>query len=191
MATVPSLKLVKSFSYRGSTRLWSNRYHFDNSAPADETKWTAFSDAVVNAEKACLSNGTHVTQIVEAFGYDAGSEIPVFNKTYATTGTLAGGGLVGAPGDAAIMVRYSTADRTAKNHPLYLFNWYHGVLTNAANTPDVPLVAMRSAYQTYAAAWISGFSDGSVTHHRAGPNGDLATGSLVDNIIRHRDFPAG
>jgi hypothetical protein len=43
--------------------------------------------------------------------------------------------------------------------------------------------------QAYANAWIAGFSDGTTTYKRCGPNGDVATGQFVSSKVHHRDFP--
>ncbi len=188
MASQASIKVIKSFTYRGTTRLWSNRYHFDGSAPADSTKWTTFSDLVVSNERAALP--TTVT-IVQTHGYAAGSDVPVFSKTYSSAGQLTITGQPQASGDSAILVRYSTAARTSKNHPLYLFNYYHGVYTSAVTTGDTVWGSQVTVVQTYATGWITGVSDGAVTHKRCGPNGDLATGQLVSTLVHHRDFPPG
>lgn len=184
-STRQSLKIVKSFSYRGATKLWSNRYHFDGPAVSGSAAWDALSDQVVLLEKAIFTN---VVTIVQSVGYDAGTEIPVRSKTYSTAGTLASGGLPLAPGDCAALVRYSTADRTAKNHPIYLFSYYHGVLTNGPNSPDVVAAAQITALTTYSNSWVTGITVGGDTHRRTGPYGHVATAALVNGATRHRDF---
>lgn len=184
---------MKTFTYRGVLKSFSNRYHFDVGTPSDSTHWTTLSDAVVTAEKALYPTVAQGgARIIETFGYAAGSDNPVFSKTYATEGTLSATGFNAAPGDVAAIVRYSTSARTSKNHPLYLFNYYHGVsVTAIPSTADQMLASQRSAMQTYAAAWIAGFSDGTNTYHRCGPQGDLATGSLVNLLLTHRDLRRG
>jgi hypothetical protein len=180
------LKVTKSWTYRGTTRRYSNRYHFNGGTPADTAHWTTFSDAVVTAEKAVLSSSV---QIVETTGYAAGSEVPVFTKTYSTNGTLSDGGASKAPGDAALLVRYATAARSSKNHPVYLFNYYHGICISAGGG-DAILAVQGTAFSTYAGVWIgAGFSDGTTSYNRAGPNGATATGVLVEPYLTHRDLP--
>lgn len=186
MAATPSIKVVKSSAFKGGTRRWSNRYHFNGGTPPDGAHWTTLSDAVVAAEKA-IYNST--TEIVETIGYAAGSDVPVFSKTYTVNGT---GSFAGtrAPGQVATLLRWSTPARTSKNHPIYLFNYFHGTIIDTATNVDLVIATQRSAISTYAASWISGFSDGgSVTAVRAGPNGVTAGGSLVEEYATHRDFP--
>lgn len=185
MAATPSLRVVKSFVYRDQTRLWSNRYHFNGGTPADGTHWHTFMDAVTAAEKLILPSPV---QIVEALGYAAGSEVPVATKTYALTGTASVSGGTIQAGDVAGLIRYATAARTSKNHPVYLFNYYHGVYNQTAEL-DKLNGSLVTLYNTYAGAWISGFSDGSLTLVRAGPNGATATGSVTEVYLTHRDFP--
>lgn len=187
MAATASIKVTKSSPYKGGFKTWSNRYHFTNSAPVDGTHWTALSDAIVTAEKACLH--TYST-IVSTTGYAAGSDVPVFTGSYSTAGTKTiSGSEEPAPLQTAALIRYATAARTTKNHPVYLFNYMHDPVTDPSVTHESVSASQITAYNTYAAAWIAGFSDGTVTHVRAGPNGASATGYLVEPYVTHRDFP--
>lgn len=185
------MRVVKQFTYRGVTRTYSNRYSFDGGTPSSGALWTIFSDAVVNAEKAIhttLASGG--SKIIETYGYAAGSEVPVFSHAYVTDGTLALTGYAPVPGDVAGLIRYSTASKSTKNHPIYAFNYYHGVgNTGVLSGKDTLLASQASAFATYGAAWISGFSDGATTYHRATPAGHLCTGVYVEPLLTHRDLP--
>ncbi len=172
-------------------RTFSNRYHFTNDAPGDNTKWTTFADAITAAEKLIFAapvNGG--ATIVEAVGYAAGSEVPIFSKVYALAGTRTPTSAVTPPGDVAGLIRYSTAGRSSKNHPIYLYNYYHACdINNTPATCDQLNTAQRTLMGTYASAWITGFSDGTLNHVRCGPNGDVALGQLVETLVTHRDLP--
>lgn len=189
MASVnASVRIVKTMPFKGGLRTWSNRYHFNGGTPADGSHWHTLFDNITAAEKLVLDDNK---TIVEALGYAAGSEVPVATKTYSIAGTLAGTGTSNlTPGEVAALVRYSTAARSTKNHPIYCFNYYHAPFIEESNAWRDSLWAnTKTALGTYAAAWISGFSDGTITAVRASPAGHVATGQIVEEYATHRDFP--
>jgi hypothetical protein len=187
VATTPSVKIVKSMNFKGGVKLWSNRYHFNGGTPSSTSHWNTLNDAIVAAEKAIYPS--HVT-ITNAVDYDAGSDVPVNSKSYSQAGTLTDMGQWTPPSEVAALIRYATTARTSKNHPIYLFNYYHGIYQNPSATNNDAVDSHEiSAMDAYAAAWIAGFSDGTITAVRAGPNGATATGYLVEEYFTHRDFP--
>jgi hypothetical protein len=189
-----SIVLLKQFSYRGATRTFSNRYHFEGALPADAAHWTTLADNIKDAEKLIYSPAV---TIIQATGYDSGSATStnphgdaVFTKSYSQAGTFSPGtGDVVMPGDAAALLRYTTPARTTKNHPVYLFNYYHGVWRQQSTTDEVAHDQL-ALIDAYGASWVTGFTDGAIVHERCGPRGAVSTGHSVDTYVRHRDFPA-
>lgn len=191
MAATASVRIVKTFDYRGATRQFSNRYHIGTAFPPDSAHWTTLCDAIVAAEKAIYQPPSSFgATIVEAVGYAPGSEVPVFTKTYAVVGTGAFITYSPVPGDCAAVIRYATPDRSTKNHPVYCFNYYHAIGCDpSVGTHDHLIAGQATAMGTYATNWITGFSDGVTTYHRSRPTGDLCTGAIVNPLITHRDLP--
>jgi hypothetical protein len=190
VAATASVKIIKQFNFLGQVRLVSNRYHIGTAYPPDGTHWATLCDAIVAAEAPVTPTLANFgTKIVEAVGYAPGSEVPVFTKAYTTDGSLSIASTSATPGDTVALVRYSTPDRSTKNHPVYCFNYYHGArYLTSGSTPDTLATGQATALSTYAALWIAGFSDGTTTYHRSRPTGDLCNGYVVHPLLTYRDL---
>lgn len=184
-ATQASIKVVKTFTYLGTPRTWSNRYYLDHTSIDTQAHFNTLADNVVNAEKLALMPAVTITEVLY---YAPGSDVAVWTRSYSTAGTATATGNR-APGDVAMMIRYTTTQRSAKNHPIYLFNYYHGIDVQALPNQDKPTAAHAGVLGTYANSWVTGFSDGVNTYKRAGPRGAVAQGYEVPVYVTHRDFP--
>lgn len=191
MAPQPSITIVKTFTYRGSPEEWTNTYHFTNDAPTTQTRWKALADAIIAAEKLVFDSNCSVTS---AYGHKAGVKTRDWFWDYAAhatsvPGTFAVGAGTRQAGDAALWLRWSTDQLTSKGKPIYLRSYYHSVFAagGAATTVDNAFSNQKTALETYGAAWITGFSDGTVTHARSGPNGAVGLApSLASSFLTTR-----
>lgn len=192
--TRDSLVIVKQFTYRGTTKTWTNRYHLNTAIGSDLTKWSALATQVIAQEKACY---TSAVTIVQALGYDSSTATStnphgdaVYTEDFSVAGTGTFTNFQEAPGDAAALVRYATDQRTSKNHPVYLFNYYHGVGINTAASADAVNGGQKTNLEEYALAWVNGITASSITYKRCGPRGAVAQSRVVNQYITHRDFPS-
>lgn len=186
-ATQASLVTKKAFSFRGTTAVWSNRYYLsETSVGGTDADKDTVSDTITDAEAAALPPSV---QITEALWYDGSSGVPIHTKAYTKDGTLADANLQECPGDCAVIVRYSTDALTTKHHPIYLYNYYHGACISSAGDVDTVLTAQKTAFETLADDWLTGFDIGGTTYRRAGPRGAVAQARVVSGFVKHRDFP--
>lgn len=186
MADSPSIRVVKRFQYRGATQEFSNRFYFNGGAPDDSDAWHLFMDQVVLYEKTIY---TDAVTIISCTGFEAGSDVPVANKTYTTAGTLTVAGY-STPGDAAVVLRHATTKTSVNSHPVYVHSFFHAArAATDVNYGDTLLGTQKTAVENYGGHWRDGITAGGITAVRSTPDGHAVTGMSVDPYIGHRDFP--
>lgn len=185
MAEVASIKIVSSIPFKGGSKLWSNRWHFNGGTPADATAWETLADNIVDIQKTCFNSWI---KIEDAVGYAPSSDVPVFSKSYGSLACTASFSGDVQAAEVAALIRFPTAKRSSKNHPVYGFKYMHGVYCTSVSGVDFLDTDQKTALAAYAADWLAGISDGSNDKTFALHDGTAATDYLVETYVTHRDF---
>jgi hypothetical protein len=186
VADTPSIKLRYVSPWKGGTREWSNRMHFAGGTPPDATHWSTLAVAIRDEYKSMFTSDT---TIVGAVGYGAGSDLPVWSTSWSTAGTYSPGTGLRTPLEVCALIRYSTDQRSVKNHPIYLYQYMHDVFVQDTGSRSLLLSGLQTGWTTRGNDWIAGYSDGTTTYHRAGPRGAVAQSCVVDTYVHIHEFP--
>jgi hypothetical protein len=186
-----SVRITKRFTYKGVDRHFSNRYHIGVNFPQSPAAWDLLIGHIMIGEQKIyrpLAQGG--AEIIMGEGLGPNSNIPLRVYEAVIDGSL----FVDTshhvtPGDTAVLVRFHTPDRSVKNHPVYLYSYYH-TPTVVAGGVDTIAPDHLAAITTYCNEWMTGFDDGVTSYRRSRPN----SGTLVDSFnvkpeITHRDLP--
>lgn len=186
-ATKQSVRTLKTIPYRGTVRPWSNRYYFSGPVVSTSGDWAGLADAIIALERAFLAP---TIEVLGAAGYDPGSDVPVWEGGATGPGLyVPATGDQEQAGDVVGLVRYTTDVRTSFNHPVYLFNYYHGAYHNSSDAADVISGPWYAKMLLLATAMHTGITTSLGTFFKAGPRGAVAQGGGPQQYLTHRDFP--
>lgn len=190
MATPPTrvgVKVNYTFSWRGATQDWSQLYHFTGDTSwTDQTHFDTFAVNLWNAIKIGIPTRVTCTTMT---AYNAGSFLPVFSHSISATGGYTDTTNPQAPGEACMLWRFTTDQRTTKNHPIYLFKWFHGMQTDGLTSPDTLRNGIRTTAAGSITSLLAGLSDGTNTRIYCGPRGAVAQTGIVNTQLHIREFP--
>lgn len=187
--TLPSLTIVKQFTYRGAPEEWSNTYFMDGALPASPSSWKTLADAVI-ADEVPLYDAA--CEVVKAIGHKAGDSVAVWSFDYLAAaspvpGTYTMTSAVKESGDTAAWLRWSTDQLTSKGKPIYLRSYFHPAYRDNGTDIDNVAASWITAAQEYGDDWIAGFTDGDgIVHHRAGPRGAVGLVALPSTFCTTR-----
>lgn len=181
----PSIKVTFESPYRGGRKQWACRWHFTG-ANFTTAEFEILTDNIRDFMIQCLPPAT---TIVSYTGYNSGTEVPVFEKVVTTPGSRPDGGAPYAPLENVALWRYTTDQRSTKNHPIYLYKHIHHVNTNSVTDADTLNVGLKDAMTAVAQKFVDGIDDGTGTRVYCSSQGAVAQTSVVETSIHHRDFP--
>lgn len=181
------VKVGFTFSWRGASHSWGQLYHFDGPTSwADQTHFDTFAVNLWNQIKQPLPARVTCNDMT---AYNAGSFLPVFNHTIAAAGGYTDTSNPQAAGELCMLWRFTTDQRTTKNHPIYLFKWFHGMQTDGATSPDSLRAGIVATAATPISSLLSGISDGTNSRKYCGPRGAVALSGTCYSTLHAREFP--
>jgi hypothetical protein len=181
----PSIKVTVQSPHKSGTINWSNRWFFTGAA-LTLAQFNALV-ALLQAEYVLILPST--SSIVEYTQYDPGSDVPVRTSSVSVAGTMPLTSGNKCPSFCASMLRFSTSQRTSKNHPIYLFKYFHACISDSAGNGDNLQSILSSRLNSFGTDVVAGFNDGTSTRHVTGPYGATAIGYVNHGYVVHRDFP--
>jgi hypothetical protein len=156
------------------------------------TPTQAVLDALVADQKPYIKPALPTyTTLVEALAYGAGSDVPVATTSINEACTFPAASTTPTPLEVCALFRFGTTQRTVKNHPVYLFQYLHGIgIMPGQSDHELLDTNMTENIRQWLARWVSGIAISGTTYKKAGPKGAVAQSLHVPIYTTHRDFPS-
>lgn len=186
-STQSAFRFIFQSTYKGGTRQWSTKMYTNQTIdPTDSIMSALQSDQQAYILPAFPTWCTWIG----LDGYSPGSDVPVKSLSFSHAGTFAPGTSTPTPLECAAYFRFSTTQRTSKNHPVYLGQYLHDVMYQPSSSDHELLQTDQTEnMRQWLTRWVSGITVSGTTYKKAGPYGAVAQSLLVPTYITHRDFP--
>jgi hypothetical protein len=181
------MRVLFESTYKGGTRTWSTRIYWSVAVNPTDAVWNALANDLDDFVTACITpRTTHKGYTC----YDIGSDVPVYSIERNAAGTFDPATPQWNPLEVSILARYTTTQRTSKNHPIYLYQYLRDGMTQAGQ-PDRELANtdQKENVRQLCAALVDGFVIGGSTYKKASRYGAVAQDVTVEQYLTHRDFP--
>ena len=185
--TQAAIRFIFRTTYKGGTKQWSTKFFLNNTNVPTQ----AVLDAFVTDQKPYIKPALPTyTTLVEALAYGPGSDVPVATAAINEACTFPAASTQPTPLEVAAYFRFATTQRTAKNHPIYLGQYIHGVGIMPSQADHELLdTNMAENIRQWLVRWVNGITISGTVYKKAGPRGAVAQSLLVPIYVTHRDFP--
>lgn len=181
------MRVLYESTYKGGVKTWSTRVYWSVAVNPTDAVWDALAAGLDPYVKAFITpRSTHKGYTC----YDIGSDVPVRQIDRNVVGTFDPTTPQWNPLEVSILARYSTTQRTTKNHPIYLFQYLRDGMTQPGQA-DRELVNtdQKEDVRQFVQKLVDGFVIGGSTYKKSSRYGAVAQSVIVEQYLTHRDFP--
>jgi hypothetical protein len=192
MADSEAISLLCKYTipFEDGTTQTSNRFYLTTpsgpQSPANDGQWDTLAINFSDDFLGILGPWATLDQIV---GYDIGDDVGVKVYDYGSAGTHnPTPSRPALPAQCCSLMKWTTDERTSRNHPIYLWNYVHA---QGYYEPDPEKVAAQDALHDFGEKLTlsgSGFSDGVHTWHKCSRKADPAIDFMPNFDVHYHEL---
>lgn len=186
MAPMPSLKFGFEIPYRGGTKFTSTKFHFNGGTPSSDAEWLALWSAMWTDLRLGIAADVLLTNVN---GYPNDTSPSAYVWVGSSRGSFDRSADLSQAAINCALLSWTTDARNSRGGPVYLRNFIHCVTAESETDLDTLLTAQLTPLNAFAAKFDdagAGYSDGTNTHKRAGPNGAVGLVGTCESKLTRR-----